>query len=348
MNLVRLQYGGGGGELHGASITVNTEETTLEGKEALLYKVSDLSTIINRTVFSALSSEGVSTATFNNIIEPDTYIVKTSDGMEKGDTGNIEITSDDIINKTTLVRSLYLALKLNVTFYSASGETIKYKRQNSDELILLGKADNTGTGNGTIICKDGETITFSGDIAKDTTTGTTAYSKDITITKDTSEIYIMPQKAIYWYGFENTENGILGNTVNDTNATSTITRNTNSITLESVNRWAQINTDKLIDLSDYTHLKVDAYFSVVRMQIAFVNPVNYTTWENFDKARKGYVINNNEGGAMENIAFTNNSENIIPLTIAKSSSPSACGIAIAITKDEPGTVTCSLYRIWAE
>lgn len=202
MNLVRLQYGGGGGELHGASITVNTEETTLVGKEALLYKVSDLSTIINRAVFSALSSDGVSTVTFNNIIEPDTYIVKSSNGTEEGNTSNIEITSDDIINKTTLVRSLNLTLELNVIFYSASGETIKYKRQNSDELILLGKADATGKGNGTIICKDGETITFSGDIAKDITTGTTAYSKDIIITADTTEIYVMPDgKVIYWYGY---------------------------------------------------------------------------------------------------------------------------------------------------
>lgn len=347
MNLVRLQYGGGGGELHGASITVNTEESTFVGKEALLYKVSDLSTIINRTVFSALSSDGVSTATFNNIIEPDIYIVKSSNGTEGGNTDNIEITSDDIINKTTLVRSLYLGLKLNITFYSASGETIKYKRQSSDELILLGKADNTGKGNGTIICKDGETITFSGDIAKDTTTGTTAYSKDITLTKDTSEIYIMPQKVIYWYGFENTENGTFGNLVTH-NSTSKITRNINSITFEASPNWAQMNTDKLIDLSDYTHLKVDAYFSIARMQIAFVNPVNYTTWSNFDKARKGYVINDNEGGAMESINFTNNSENIIPLTIAKSSSSSACGIAIGITKDNQGTATCSLYRIWAE
>ena len=347
MNLVRLQYGGGGGELHGASITVNTEESTLVGKEALLYKVSDLSTIINRTVFSALSSDGVSTATFNNIIEPDTYIVKSSNGTKEGNTDNIEITSDDIINKTTLVRSLYLDLKLNVTFYSASGETIKYKHQSSDELILLGKADNTGKGNGTIICKDGETITFSGDIAKDTTTGTTAYSKDITLTKDTSEIYIMPQKVIYWYGFESTENGTFGNLVTN-NITGKITRNINSITLEASTSWAQMNTDKLIDLSDYTHLKVDAYFSIARMQITFVNSVNYTTWSDFDKARKGYVTSDNESGVMESINFTNNSENIIPLTIAKSSSSSACGIAIGITKDYQGTATCSLYRIWAE
>lgn len=200
MNLVRLQYGGGGGELHGASITVNTEETTLVGKEALLYKVSDLSTIINRAVFSALSSDGVSTVTFNNIIEPDTYMVKSSNGTEEGYTSNIEITSDDIINKTTLVRSLNLSLELNVIFYSASGETIKYKRQNSDELILLGKADNTGKGNGTIICKEGETITFYGDIAKDK--ANKPYSKSIILTKDTTEIYVMPDgKVIYWYGY---------------------------------------------------------------------------------------------------------------------------------------------------
>lgn len=261
MNLVRLQYGGGGGELHGASITVNTEESTLVGKEALLYKVSDLSTIINRTVFSALSSDGVSTATFNNIIEPDIYIVKSSNGTEEGNTDNIEITSDDIINKTTLVRSLYLGLKLNVTFYSASGETIKYKRQSSDELILLGKADNAGKGNGTIICKNGETITFSGDIAKDTTTGTTAYSKDITITSNTTEIYVMPDGAVYWYGNMCTELPLGGgeyiNTNNGWSSTTFINPvpNTNYLDCNATSQsliYCGIGTKNIIDISKYS------------------------------------------------------------------------------------------------
>lgn len=267
MNLVRLQYGGGGGELHGASITVNTEESTLVGKEALLYKVSDLSTIINRTVFSALSSDGVSTATFNNIIEPDIYIVKSSNGTEEGNTSNIEITSDDIINKTTLVRSLSFTLELNITFYSASGETIKYKHQSSDELILLGKADNTGKGNGTIICKDGETITFSGDIAKDTVTGTTDYSKDITITKDTTEIYVMPEGAVYWYGnmctelplgggeYMNTENGWSSTTfINPVPNTNYLDCNGTSANLI----YSGVGTKNIIDISKYSICKVIA------------------------------------------------------------------------------------------
>ena len=266
MNLVRLQYGGGGGELHGASITVNTEESTLVGKEALLYKVSDLSTIINRTVFSALSSDGVSTATFNNIIEPDIYIVKSSNGTKEGNTDNIEITSDDVINKTTLVRSLSLTLELNVTFYSASGETIKYKRQNSDELILLGKADNTGKGNGTIICKDGETITFSGDIAKDTT-GTTAYSKDITITSNTTEIYVMPDGAVYWYGNMCTELPLGGgeyiNTNNGWSSTTFINPvpNTNYLDCNATSQsliYCGIGTKNIIDISKYSICNVIA------------------------------------------------------------------------------------------
>ena len=267
MNLVRLQYGGGGGELHGASITVNTEETTLVGKEALVYKVSDLSTVINRTVFSALSSDGVSTATFNNIIEPDTYIVKSSDGTDEGNTGNIEITSDDIINKTTLVRSLSLSLELNVTFYSAPGETIKYKHQNSDELILLGKADDTGKGNGTIICKEGETITFSGDIAKDTTTGTTAYSKDITITSDMTEIYVMPDGAVYWYGNMCTELPLVGGEyLNTNNGWSSANfanpaPNTNYLDCNhnaAGSTYSGIGTKNIIDISKYSICNVFA------------------------------------------------------------------------------------------
>ena len=285
MNLVRLQYGGGGGELHGASITVNTEETTLVGKEVLLYKVSDLSTVINRTVFSDLSSDGVSTATFNNIIEPDTYIVKSSNGTEEGNTSNIEITSDDIINKTTLVRSLNLTLELNVTFYSASGETIKYKRQNSDELILLGKADNTGKGNGTIICKDGETITFSGDIAKDITTGTTAFSKDIIITDNTTEIKVMPDGAIYWYG--NQCGGI-----NIHGTSSAITRNLYSTTVEWNSNWpidSYLVSDELIDTTGFTTLVITQCTDNSNNTKICLLDNNYSVIAQFNNSQVSYV-----------------------------------------------------------
>ena len=122
MNLVRLQYGGGGGELHGATIIVNTKETTLVGKEVLLYKASDLSTIINKTIFSALSSDGVSTATFNNIIEPDTYIVKSSDGIDEATSEDITINSDEIINK--IIKTTIISFYKIVTFAGGTDEEI--------------------------------------------------------------------------------------------------------------------------------------------------------------------------------------------------------------------------------
>ena len=329
MNLVRLQYGGGGGELHGASITVNTEENTLVGKEALLYKVSDLSTIINRTVFSALSSDGVSTATFNNIIEPDIYIVKSSNGTEEANTDNIEITSDDIINKTTLVRSLSLTLELNVTFYSAPGETIKYKRQNSDELILLGKADDTGEGNGTIICKEGETITFSGDIAKDTTTGNTAYSKDITLTSDTTEIYVMPDDVLYWYGYFASNVGDMKD-LGYSNPYGTVTqgvKNTNYYSANCTGREVKgIATNNSIDLSKKTTLK--GIYSVI-------------DWTQGDTALIGILPSKTAGDATSyNNTYHENSKKLISVDLSSVTSGFPCTTAYGCTQN--------VYALWLE
>ena len=329
MNLVRLQYGGGGGELHGASITVNTEESTLVGKEALLYKVSDLSTIINRTVFSALSSDGVSTATFNNIIEPDTYIVKTSDGTEECNTDNIEITSDDIINKTTLVRSLSLTLELNVTFYSAPGETIKYKRQNSDELILLGKADNTGKGNGTIICKEGETITFSGDIAKDTTTGTAAYSKDITLTSDITEIYVMPDDVLYWYGYFASNVGDMKD-LGYSNPYGIVTqgvKNTNYYSANCTYREVKgIATNNSIDLTKKTTLK--GIYSVI-------------DWTQDDTALIGILPSKTAGDlTVFHNTYHENSKKLISVDLSSVTSGFPCTTAYGCTQN--------VYALWLE
>lgn len=269
MNLVRLQYGGGGGELHGASITVNTEETTLVGKEALLYKVSDLSTVINRTVFSALSSEGVSTATFNNIIEPDTYIVKTSDGTDEGNTGNIEITSDDIINKTTLVRSLSLTIELNFTVYSASNDTVYYYPNNdtSQSNITLCTTDSSGKGNATLSIKRNTLITFFSTVAKDTVNVTNNYSKSTTLTADTTEIYVMPEGSLYWYGNMCTELPLGGGEyMNTENGWSSITfinpvPNTNYLDCNGTSAsliYSGVGTKNIIDISKYSICKVIA------------------------------------------------------------------------------------------
>ena len=266
MNLVRLQYGGGGGELHGASITVNTEETTLVGKEALLYKVSDLSTIINRTVFSALSSDGVSTATFNNIIEPDTYIVKTSDGTDEGNTGNIEITSDDIINKTTLVRSLSLTIELNFTVYSASNDTVYYYPNNdtSQSNIILCTTDSSGKGNATLSIRPNTLITFFSTVAKDTANLTNNYSKSITLTADTTEIHVMPEGSLYWYGNRceklplggaenlNTSNGWIDNSVSVFIPPIENTNYLDCATSSSGTSWSGIGNKDIVDLSKYS------------------------------------------------------------------------------------------------
>ena len=105
MNLVRLQYGGGGsGELHGAELVITTEETTLAGELVELYKDAD-STPVQVNRFSTIASDGKYSARFV-IQEVGTYKVESSDGVDTAKREEILITSDDVINKLSITDTI--------------------------------------------------------------------------------------------------------------------------------------------------------------------------------------------------------------------------------------------------
>lgn len=121
MNLVRLQYGGGGGELHGATIVVTTQETTLANQQVKLYKKTDLTNPISTKIFSPIVSD-TSSAEFDNIQEPDTYVVISTVGTDEAISEDITINSDEIINK--IIKTTIISFYKIVTFAGGTDEEI--------------------------------------------------------------------------------------------------------------------------------------------------------------------------------------------------------------------------------
>ena len=103
----------GGGELHGAIISVSTEEETLIGKEVTLSKDE---IIIDTKTFD---ENGV--CSFTDILEIGVYVVSSTDGVEET-ASNVDITQDNIFNKTVVPCELSF-LKI-VTFADGTDEEI--------------------------------------------------------------------------------------------------------------------------------------------------------------------------------------------------------------------------------
>lgn len=103
----------GGGELHGAIISVSTEEETLIGKEVTLSKDE---IIIDTKTFD---KNGV--CSFTDILEIGVYVVSSTDGVEET-ASYVDITQDNIFNKTVVPCELSF-LKI-VTFADGTDEEI--------------------------------------------------------------------------------------------------------------------------------------------------------------------------------------------------------------------------------
>lgn len=244
--------GGGGGELHGAILSVDTTEATLIGKTVFLYKSDDLVTPIARATFSASGN-----CTFT-IQEEGTYIVKSNNGTDDVEESTT-INAQQIVDKVVVGVELSYIATITVNVYSAANDTVYYYEDNdtSKSSITLCTTDISGHGTATLtVPPSGINIVFYSTVAKDTTNGISAYSKRINVNKNTTEIYVIPEGAVYWYGlfkYEMSNTTIRLNPVN-------VTKNTNNISL-SINgtsssyTGANYLTDTSIEMNKYSNLK---------------------------------------------------------------------------------------------
>ena len=88
-----------------------------------------------------------------------------------------------------------------VTIYSAKGDTVSFTDVNGNAQVVAFGSDETSA---TILIKtasSGYDITFTSAIAKDPSDLTAYYSKTITVDGNTSDIYVMPENTLYWWGY---------------------------------------------------------------------------------------------------------------------------------------------------
>lgn len=111
-------------------------------------------------------------------------------------------TSATVVSLSTAVSAiLQMNITVNVTMYGAAGATISYTDINGAQTQTL---DNTGSkANVSIsVSPNSPTITFTDtNVAKDPSDLSANYTKSVTITNNMTEVYVMPDGAIYWYGF---------------------------------------------------------------------------------------------------------------------------------------------------
>ena len=140
---------------------------------------------------------------------------------------------------TAVTANLQTLAEITVTLYGAKEDTITFTDAAGvahTEVFASGQTSKRVT---LKILPSGSNITFTSSVAKNPSDLSQNYSKNVSLTQSTTSIYVMPDGALYWWGYNN---GIeKANSANGwTEATSypykdTTVFNTNNISMTSTN-----------------------------------------------------------------------------------------------------------------
>lgn len=171
-----------------ASILVTTEDATLHGQTVDLYFDGS---VVDSGVFSTSGS-----CLFANIMTAGDYTAKCGD-LESD---VVTISADDIANNVT--KSCEILREIKLTIEGAKEDTITITNGSWSETVVFGTG-KVSEEVSLIIPPEliGTDFIFTSSIAKDTTSGTSNYSKTVLITRSTKSVKVMPEGLVlYWYG----------------------------------------------------------------------------------------------------------------------------------------------------
>lgn len=123
--------------------------------------------------------------------------------------------------------STQMAITQTVTVYSAASDTVSFTDVNGAKTVTT---DMSGQGSVSITFIPDSTITFTSSVSKNPSNLSQAYSKTITMTDSITSIYVMPDNALYWWGYKANNN-----IIDTAQSADTPTYNTNSIRISHSN-----------------------------------------------------------------------------------------------------------------
>lgn len=102
---------------------------------------------------------------------------------------------------TAVSANLQTFATINVTLYGAKEDTISFTDAAGvahTEVFASGQTSKSVT---LKILPSGSNITFTSSVAKNPSNLSQNYSKNVSLTQNTTSVYVMPDRAIYWYGW---------------------------------------------------------------------------------------------------------------------------------------------------
>lgn len=166
------------------------------------------------------------TKTYTKICPSSSPYKVTFENLSDGE-WTVKTTKNSIVFQETftLPQSLFFEpiKTITVDLYSASSDTVTFTDVLGSHSVST-NSNGVATNVSITFEASSPTITFSSSVAKSTTSFSSVYSKEITLTANTTEVRVMPDNTIYWFGYENPS-------VAFTNTGVTLTKNTNNIRL---------------------------------------------------------------------------------------------------------------------
>lgn len=172
------------------------------------------------------------------------------------------------VSESILIQNPEVELKavesVAIDVYSASNDTISYTGIDGQTHTITTNSNGYASTNILVVKTNGSSLTFNSSVAKDTSDITSDYSKTVLVTTNTTSIYIMPDGAIYWYGFYKelmTSVAALASGSSSIRRAPTITNNTNNVVAalqlpSNASYGGSYLTSTSIDVTNYNSLKV--------------------------------------------------------------------------------------------
>lgn len=117
--------------------------------------------------------------------------------------------SDSVVVDTAKIYEVYITpgpstISVTLTVHSATEDQLTIIDEDGTHLeqFASGQSSKSIT---VKIAAAGSSVSFTSSVAKDPSDLTEYYSKTVTITNSTTEVYVMPDNALYWWGYQSSD-----------------------------------------------------------------------------------------------------------------------------------------------